>query len=47
MESFESIEIIGAPHLSDCFSKLLSIKNIKSTVHNVEKITSLGFSGLG
>lgn len=46
MESFDSIEIIGAPHLSDCFSKVLSIKNIKSTVHNVEKITLLGFSGL-
>lgn len=46
MQNFQSIEIIGAPHLSDCFAQVLSLKNIKSRVHNVEKITLLGFSGL-
>jgi len=46
IENFENIEIIGAPHLSDCFAHVLSLKGIKSRVHDVEKITLLGFSGL-
>ena len=46
INSFDKVEIIGAAHLSECFSHVLSIKQIQTKVHDVEKVTLLGFSSL-
>jgi len=46
ISDFDSIEVVGAPHLSDCFSHALAIKGIECTVYDVEKVTLLGFVSL-
>jgi 2-dehydro-3-deoxygalactonokinase len=46
IESLLKVNIIGAPQLSDCFSKTLSLQGVKSTCFNVEETTLLGFSSI-
>jgi len=39
-----NVSIIGAPHLSDCFSKALALQGVGSEKYDVEQLTLLGFS---
>jgi len=44
--SLNQVVVIGAEHLSHCFSSVLSMKNVPSVIYNDKPITLSGFSKL-